>query len=134
MKPGMTIVPAQSTTSASPAENAWPHLRDARAVDQHVGVLEIADLRVERQHHAAAQQDARFRPSPTMFCGDDDVAAGAPPVWVGAHDAAASPAAVAVAVRNSRRDAPTHVRVVDMGALSVGTHVHDMGPLSVGAP
>ena len=57
MKPGMTIVPAQSITSASPAEMLGAPPR-SRAVDQDVGVLEIADLRVERQHDGAAQEDA----------------------------------------------------------------------------
>ena len=34
------------------------HLRDSCAIDQDVGILEIADLLVERQHDGAAQEDA----------------------------------------------------------------------------
>ena len=33
-------------------------LRDLLTVDQDVGLLEVADLRVECEHDAAAQQDA----------------------------------------------------------------------------
>ncbi len=58
MKPGMTIVPEQSTTSASAAGMVGCDLRDLLTVDQDVGLLEVADLRVECEHDAAAQQDA----------------------------------------------------------------------------
>ena len=58
MKPGMTIVPEQSTTSASLAEMLGATCAIVFAVDQDVGLLEVADLRVEGEHDAAAQQDA----------------------------------------------------------------------------
>ena len=54
----MTIVPEQSTTSASPAEMFGRDVGDHLSVDQDVGLLEVAHLRVEAEHDAAPQQDA----------------------------------------------------------------------------
>ena len=35
-----------------------PHVGDPRAVDENIGAFEITHLRVEREHDAAAKQDA----------------------------------------------------------------------------
>ena len=58
MKPGITIVPEQSTTSASGAEMLGATSRNRLPVDQDVGLLEVAHSRVEAEHDAAPQQDA----------------------------------------------------------------------------
>ena len=38
--------------------DSWRNLDDLLPVDQNVGFVEVAHLRVEAEHHAAAQQDA----------------------------------------------------------------------------
>ena len=60
MKPGMTIVPVQSTTSRIAGGEVWADGCDRLAVDQDVGLFEVADLRVEAEHDAAAQQHTPF--------------------------------------------------------------------------
>ena len=63
----MTIVPAQSITSASPGARLGPDLRDRLSIDQDVGVLEVAHLRIEREHDATAQEDAALASIPDQI-------------------------------------------------------------------
>ena len=56
-KPGMTIDFDASITSALGALMFAPHRGNLAALDQHVGLLEIADRAVEAEHAAALDQD-----------------------------------------------------------------------------
>ena len=59
MKPGITIrLVASTTRRRRPHRDVRPDLADLAVLDQHVGLREIADLAVEREHHAALEQDA----------------------------------------------------------------------------
>ena len=58
MKPGMTIVPEQSTTSASPAEMLGAISAIVLPSIRTSAFSKSPTLRVEAEHDAAAQQDA----------------------------------------------------------------------------
>ena len=62
MKPGMTIMLLRRSARAGrlqPGANGG----DLRALDQHVGLLEVAERRVHRQDHAALEEQALARPA-----------------------------------------------------------------------
>ena len=76
-----------------------PHRRDLLALDQHVGLLEIADRAVEREHETALEQD---RPAGRGI--GRSLRAAEPITLAASAGAAATPAAVVQ--RNCRRDRP----------------------------
>ena len=75
-----------------------PHRRDLAALDQHVGLLEVADRAVEREHAAALDQD---RPAGRGGAGACCAFGGAITL---AAIAGAATAPIAVVQRNCRRD------------------------------
>ena len=68
MNPGITMVPEQSITSASPSSMLGA-TRAMRPVHQDVGFLEITHGGVEAEYHAAPRRMRRFRPSPSRSDG-----------------------------------------------------------------
>src|SRR5262245_47797339 len=112
MKPGMTIVPEQSITSAS-AEIAGAIWAIVFPLIKTSAFSKSPTLGSSESTTPPRNRMGRLRPSPMRFwvavCEADPPPPG---VWV--QDAAASAAALAVAVRNVRRDRGSHDELVDM--------------------
>ena len=98
-KPGITIMRDGVDHLGIGRADVRPHRGDLAALDQHVGLLEVADRAVEREHAAALDQDRAARSGraaglcaravPTDRAGDGRGGDGAP---------------AAVVQRNCRRD------------------------------